>query len=258
MKLLRFELDGEISMGELQGEQIWRLTGDPMHLTRRAGSPPVRLGDVRLLSPVLPSKVVAVGPNYHVHLKGGAPPHRPYYWVKPSTAVNHPDAPIRLPGGEVPVNHESELAIVIGRTARGVDPAEALEHVLGYTCVNDVSLGEMNDLPKYLASRELVDGKICDGFAPLGPLIETQLDTADLRVRCRVNGATRQDHRTSDMIWNPAQLVSMISRVLTLLPGDVIATGSPPGVSPLRRGDVVEVEVEGIGILRNFVVGPEE
>jgi len=254
VKLLRFELDGEVSMGELQGDAIWRLTGDLMHLTRRPAAPPVRLDAVRLLSPVEPSKVMAVGPNYRAHLKGGPTPHRPYYWVKPSTALNHPEGQIRLPGGEVPVNHESELAIVIGKSARAVAPAAALEYVLGYTCINDVSLGEMNDLPKYFASRELVDGKICDGFAPLGPLIETRLDTSDLRIRCRVNGATRQDHRTSDMIWNPRQLVSMISHVVTLLPGDVIASGSPPGVSPLHGGDVVEVEVEGIGILRNFVV----
>jgi 2-keto-4-pentenoate hydratase/2-oxohepta-3-ene-1,7-dioic acid hydratase in catechol pathway len=257
MKLLRFELDGEISMGELQGNVIFPLAGDLMHLTRRAmpgSSATVPLAQVRLLSPTQPSKVVAVGPNYHAHLKGGPAPARPYYWIKPSTAANHPDAPIHRPDADVPMNHESELGIVIGRTARAVDSTQALEYVLGYTCINDVSLGLMSDLPKYRASLELVDGKIWDGFAPMGPVIETQLDTADLRVRCRVNGATRQDHRTSDMIWNPRKLVSMISHVVTLLPGDVIATGSPPGVGPLSIGDVVEVDVEGIGILRNTVV----
>jgi 2-keto-4-pentenoate hydratase/2-oxohepta-3-ene-1,7-dioic acid hydratase in catechol pathway len=119
--------------------------------------------------------------------------------------------------------------------------------------INDVSAGELNNMAAYLQSQYFVDGKIFDTFAPLGPVIVTDIDATDVRIQCRVNGETRQDHRTSDQIWGPAELVALISRTLTLNPGDVIATGSPPGPGPLKKGDVVEVEIDGIGILRNRV-----
>lgn len=248
---VRYAGDGP-RFGELVGDMIHPLTGAPGSFAP-SGEAPVAAASVRLLAPVEPSKIVAVGPNYKAHLQGGDPPGRPYYWIKPSTAVLDPEGIIELPAEPPMVCHESELAIVIGKRLRKVSPDEAAAGIFGYSCINDVSAGQLTDMAAYFASQYFVDGKIYDTFAPIGPVIVTGIDATDLRVQCRVNGQTRQDHRTSDQIWPPAQLVSIISQTLTLLPGDVVATGSPPGPGPLADGDVVEVEVEGIGILRNLV-----
>lgn len=253
MRIVRYDDGANVRFGDLRGGEIRPLDGDLAALAP-ADAAPVPLSAVTLRMPVVPGKIVAVGPNYRAHLKGNPPPPRPYYWIKPATALLDPEGVIELPTDVPMVCHESELAIVIGRTTKKVSPAEAPAHILGYTCINDVSAGNMIDIPAYVASPYFVDGKIYDTFAPLGPVVVTDLDPSDLNVRCRVNGDTRQDHRTSDMIWQPAELVSLISQVLTLHPGDVIATGSPPGVGPLQPGDVVEVEVEGIGVLRNTTV----
>ena len=174
------------------------------------------------------------------------------FWTKPASTLNHPGGVIELPPG-VPVNHEVELAIVIGKRAKLVSSATALDHVLGYTCMNDVTVGDFSTAGAFAASPYFVYGKIYDGFAPLGPWIVTDLETHALHVETRVNGVVRQSHSTADFIFQPAQLVAWISEIVTLMPGDVISTGSPPGVMPMADGDIVEVEVEGIVVLRNRV-----
>jgi len=248
-KIVRFECDG-VRYGELRENTIYPLDGTLGAFTASKQTP-VPLGDARLLAPVIPQKIVAVGPNYHAHLKGRQPPPRPHYWIKPPNTLLDPEGVIEIPDLPPTTCHESELAVIIGSTARNVSPEDAPNYIFGYTCINDVSGGLMHDPPSHVTSQWMVDGKIYDTFGPLGPCIETELDTQDLEIQCRVNGEVRQRHRTSDMIWTPVELVSLISHVVTLFPGDVVATGSPPGVAPLRPGDVVEVEVEGIGVLRN-------
>lgn len=249
MEIIRFEKDG-IRYGELRGDEIIVLKGDLTNL-EPAGLPAIALASVRLLAPVAPSKIVAVGPNFHATMKGGPIPPRPFLWIKPASTLLDPEGYIDMPPDVPMVCHESELAIVIGKTARDVSVADAADHILGYSCINDVSAGELTNIPAYVASQFFVDGKVFDTFAPLGPKIVTDIDPLDLRIQCRVNGETRQDHRTSDQIWNPYELVSRISHAMTLYPGDVIATGSPPNPGPFEAGDVIEVEIEGIGILRN-------
>lgn len=250
--LVRYELDG-IHYGRVEGDKIYPLRGD-FPSFEQSNDAAVDFGTAKLLAPVTPSKFVAVGPNYHAHFAtGGAPPARPYLWIKPSSTVLDPEGEILLPVDAVMVCHESELAIIMGRIACNISAEEAESAIFGYSCINDVSAGLLTDMPAYLASQDFVDGKTYDSFGPLGPVIVTDLDPSDVRIRCRVNGETRQDHRSSDQIWKPADLVSLISKRMTLYPGDVVATGSPPGVGPLRSGDEVEVEIDGIGILRNHV-----
>ncbi len=251
-KIVRYENAGVVGYGELRGSEVHPLDGDFPSFTPGDGAP-VSLASVKLLAPVLPSKIVAIGPGYRVYMQGGPGPERPYYWIKPTSTVQDPEGEIVLPPG-ITVNHEAEIAIVIGKRARKVSPEQAMDHVFGYTCCIDVTAGEMSDMLAYQQSQLFLDGKIFDTFAPLGPCIVTDLDTSDLRIRFRVNGETRQDHSTSDKLWEYNTLVSMISHVLTLEPGDVITTGSVPGVAPMAPGDQVELEIEGIGILRNRAV----
>lgn len=208
------------------------------------------LSDGRLLAPVRPRKVVCIGRNYVAHAAelGHDVPSRPLLFHKPGTAVIGPGATILLPPDSDRVEHEAELAVVIGRRARHLDPATALEAVLGYTCLNDVTA---RDLQR--SDRQFARGKGFDTFCPLGPWIETRFDPRDARVRCAVGGVTRQDGRTSLMVFDVPTLLAAISRVMTLEPGDVIATGTPAGVGPLLDGDVVRVEIDGIGALENPV-----
>ncbi|CAN5825129.1 fumarylacetoacetate hydrolase family protein [soil metagenome] len=204
---------------------------------------------VRLLAPMIPSKVLCVGRNYAAHAAelGNEVPTEPKVFLKPTTTVIGPGDDIVLPQLSTDVQHEAELAVVIGRLTRDVDPSEALDHVLGFTCANDVT------------ARDLVErdgnwgrGKSFDTFCPLGPWIETDLDSGDgLAVRCRVNGEPRQDGNTSDLLFPVPEIIAFFAAFTTLLPGDVVLTGTPEGVGPLADGDEVEVEVEGIGTLAN-------
>lgn len=215
------------------------------------------LADVRLLSPILPSKVVCVGRNYAEHAAelGNEVPKEPLLFLKPTTAVVGPHDPIRLPPQSHQVEHEAELAVVIGATgARRVDRADALKTVFGYTCANDVTA---RDLQR--ADVQFTRAKGFDSFCPLGPWIATGLDVADLEVRCEVGRSAetmevRQLGRTSQFVFDVATLISYVSHVMTLLPGDVILTGTPAGVGPLTDGDVVSVSVQGLGTLTNPVV----
>jgi 2-keto-4-pentenoate hydratase/2-oxohepta-3-ene-1,7-dioic acid hydratase in catechol pathway len=208
------------------------------------------LPDVRLLSPMLPSKVVAVGRNYADHARemGGEAPAAPVIFLKPSTSVIGTGDAIRLPADSTRVDHEAELAVVIGRPARDVSRDEAMSHVLGYTAANDVTARDQQK-----ADGQFTRGKGHDSFCPIGPWIETVLDPADLRLTAKVNGRLRQDGRTSEMIHDVPTLIAFMSAVMTLLPGDVILTGTPAGVGPIVDGDTVTIEIEGIGELTNPV-----
>ena len=252
-RYLRYAHQGATHFGELQGATIQPLEG-ALGALRPAPLPPVELAEVQLLAPTVPSKIIAIGPNFHAPFRGAnaAPPMELMYWTKPATGLNHPEGPIELPPGVPAVNYEVELAIVIGRRATRVSRAEAHEFIFGFTCMNDVTAGDLVTPGAFMSSPYFVYGKTYDGFAPLGPWIVTGIDTACLHMETRLNGEVRQSHSTSDRIFSPEEVVERVSHIQTLLPGDVISMGSPPGVGPLADGDVVEVEIEAIGTLRNY------
>ncbi len=208
------------------------------------------LPDVRLLAPILPTKVIGIGKNYadHAAEMGGPAPLAPVMFLKPSTAVIGPVDAIRLPPDSKRVDHEAELAVVMGGVVRDIPRDRALATVLGYTCGNDVTARDQQQ-----ADGQWTRGKGHDSFCPLGPWIETALDPADLAVRAEVDGEVRQDSRTSLLLHDVATLISYVSHVMTLLPGDVILTGTPAGVGPMSPGSTVSVTVEGIGTLTNPV-----
>jgi 2-keto-4-pentenoate hydratase/2-oxohepta-3-ene-1,7-dioic acid hydratase in catechol pathway len=211
--------------------------------------------DVRLLSPILPSKVVCVGRNYadHAAETGAEVPAEPLLFLKPSTSVIGPRDTVRLPPQSRHVEHEAELAVVIGASgARRIDRSAAARAIFGYTCANDVTA---RDLQR--SDSQWTRAKGFDSFCPLGPWIVTDLDPADLEVRCEVNEEVRQLGRTSDMVFDIATLVSYVSHVMTLLPGDVLLTGTPAGVGPLAAGDQVSVRIDGLGELVNPVAALE-
>lgn len=250
MKLVRFRDDVRIRTGVVEGDVIRVLSGTFFENPVPSGGE-VAVSGVRLLAPVIPSKVVAVGRNYVAHAQelGNEVPEEPLIFLKPSTSVIGPGDPIPLPPESRRVDHEAELAVVIGRLCRRVTEEDAPKYVLGYTCGNDVTARDLQE-----RDGQWTRAKGFDGFCPLGPWVESELDPSDLQVACRVNGEVRQSGRTSAMAFPPPALVSYISQVMTLLPGDVILTGTPAGIGPLSDGDDVEVEVEGIGVLSNTVV----
>lgn len=209
------------------------------------------LADVRLLAPILASKVVAMGKNYAAHAAemGGAPPESPVIFIKPNTSIIGPGLPIQLPPSASEVHHEGELAIVIGRPCKEVPASRAAEVILGYTIGNDVSARDHQR-----ADGQWTRAKGHDTFCPLGPWIVTDLDPSDLAIRTEVNGEVRQSSRTSLLLHDVGTIVEWVSAVMTLLPGDVILTGTPEGVGPIVDGDTVSVTIEGIGTLSNPVV----
>lgn len=250
MRLVRFRHGDRIATGVIEEDAVRVLSGtffeDPLPTGEELPA-----DGVRLLAPVLPSKVVAVGRNYVEHAEelGHEMPTEPLIFLKPSTAVIGPGDPIPLPPDSRRVDHEAELGVVIGRLCRRASVEEAPRYVLGYTCGNDVTARDLQE-----RDGQWTRAKGFDGFCPLGPWVETELDPSDVEVVARVNGEVRQQGRTSAMAFPPALLVAHVSRVMTLLPGDVILTGTPAGVGPLEPGDTVEVEVEGVGVLENPVV----
>lgn len=254
MRLCRFEMQGEARYGELlTGKQdglIQPLSGDPFAGGLDPEGEPVERASVRLLSPVLPSKVVAVGRNYAAHAKelGNDVPTKPLLFLKATSALLPHDFTIRLPRESQKVEHEAELAVVISRPTRNVSPEEARERVYGFTCFNDVTA---RDIQK--AEVQFTRAKGFDTFAPIGPFIDTGFDPAGKAVRCRVNGEVRQNGNTDQMVFDVWTLISFASKSMTLLPGDVLVTGTPAGVGPLKDGDVCEVEIEGLATLRNPV-----
>jgi 2-keto-4-pentenoate hydratase/2-oxohepta-3-ene-1,7-dioic acid hydratase in catechol pathway len=213
------------------------------------------LPDVRLLAPVLPSKVVAVGKNYADHARemGGEPPPEPVIFLKPSTSVVGPGDPVVYPAAlSERVDFEGELAVVIGRLCREVPPARVPEVIFGYTCANDVTARDLQS-----RDGQWARAKGFDTFCPLGPWIETEIDPSDLELTTMVNGEIRQDARTSLLLHDVTALVVYVTAVMTLLPGDVLLTGTPAGVGPLKDGDEVSVTIEGIGTLSNTVTRRE-
>lgn len=206
------------------------------------------LASLRLVRPCDPSKLVCVGRNYAEHAKelGNDAPPEPILFLKPPSALLDPEGVVRMPPQSQRVDYEGELVIVIGRRARNVPAAQWRDYVLGFTCADDVTARDLQ-----FKDVQFTRGKSFDTFAPIGPCIQTELDTSDLPIVTRVNGEVRQNARTSQMIFPPAELVAFISSIMTLEPGDVILTGTPAGVGPVKSGDVVEVEIDGIGVLRN-------
>ena len=250
MRLVRFRSGDRIATGVLDGSHIRPLQGTFFEEPLPTGEE-IPVDSVRLLAPVIPSKMVCIARNYAEHAKemGNPIPQHPVLFLKPATSVIGPGDPIPLPPGAGRVDHEAELAVVIGRLCRRVDEDQAMSAVLGFTCANDITSRDWQE-----SDVQWARAKGSDGFGPIGPWIETELDPADLEVVSRVNGELRQKARTSEMSWSPAALVSHISQSITLLPGDVVLTGTPPGVGPLADGDTVEIEIEGIGVLENPVV----
>jgi len=251
MKICRFEAGGAVLVGRIEGRSVRACSGSVVHPARPTGEV-FPLEAVRLLAPVKPGKIIGIGRNYADHareLGNEAPKEDPLVFLKPPSSVISPGETILMPPVSQRVDHEAELGVVIGRRVSKLgEESNPLDCVLGYCCVNDVTA---RDLQK--KDIQFTRAKGFDTFCPLGPCIETELDPSNVRVEARVNGNTRQSGSTQDLIFPVAALVRYLSWIMTLEPGDVIATGTPAGVGPLADGDVVEVEVEGVGTLSNPV-----
>lgn len=237
--------------GRLNGDRVVVLNGPPW-LEGRATGDSYDLADVSLLAPVEPSKIVCIGLNYHAHVAASqsadAAPEYPLIFLKPPSAVIGPEATIAYPPQSERVDYEAELGIVIGRTAVRIEESAAAGYIFGLTCVNDVTA---RDLQKKDGQWSRAKG--FDTFCPVGPDVVTGVDGSDLLVEGVLNGKVMQSGRTSQMIFKVPYLVSYISHVMTLNPGDLISTGTPSGIAPMKTGDVIEVRVEAVGCLRNVM-----
>ena len=257
MRIARYTTGDDPAFGIVQGdpgnEVITPLTGDPLYVgLQPSGEGPVLLEDVRLLAPVIPrSKVIAVGRNYADHAKemGGEVPDEPMLFFKPNTAVVGPFDPVVLPRGSEEVSYEGELAVVIKTITKGVKAENVAECIYGYTIANDVTARDWQR-----SDGQWARAKGFDTSCPLGPWIETELDPADLAIRTTLGGAVKQDGTTADMVHGVAAIIEYASAVFTLLPGDVILTGTPAGVGLVEAGQQVTVEIDGIGSLTNTFV----
>jgi 2-keto-4-pentenoate hydratase/2-oxohepta-3-ene-1,7-dioic acid hydratase in catechol pathway len=251
VRIARFTKDGGLSFGVVEDDEtIATIAAHPFGEIQLTGERQP-LADVRLTAPILPSKVVAIGKNYAEHARemGGEPPAEPVLFMKPSTAVIGHRETIAYPDLSERVDYEGELAVVIGRLCRDVPASRAADVILGYTCANDVTARDLQQ-----RDGQWTRAKGFDTFCPLGPWIETELDPSDLAITTTVNGETRQSSRTKQLLHGIPALIEYVSRVMTLLPGDVILTGTPEGVGPLEAGDEVSVTIENIGTLSNTVV----
>ncbi len=248
-RLYRIDDAGVVAYA-LEREGAWRLVEGDIFGDHRLGAA-IEPERVRLLAPVVPSKIVAVGLNYRDHAaeQGKPLPAEPMIFLKPSTAVIGPGEAIRLPPGAGRVDHEAEVGVVIARRAARVPRAEAWQYILGLTCVNDVTARELQ-----AKDVQYTRAKGFDTFAPIGPAVAIGLDGRAVDVEGWVNGVRRQASNTRELIFPIDELVAFVSSVMTLLPGDIISTGTPAGVGPLRPGDVVTVKVAGVGSLTNPVV----
>jgi 2-keto-4-pentenoate hydratase/2-oxohepta-3-ene-1,7-dioic acid hydratase in catechol pathway len=250
MKIIRYIYQGKIEYGVL-GEDIVRPIADEPYEDIREVEPYHVLSDVTVLPPCVPTKVVALGVNYHSHGQemNHTPPDEPLIFIKPATAVIGPEGKIIYPPSSQRVDYEGELGVVIKTVTRNVSKEAAKQHIFGYTCVNDVTARDLQ-----AKDKQWTRAKSFDTFCPIGPCIETDLDPSNLALETRLNGVIKQQSRTSQLIFPVFELVSFISRVMTLLPGDVISTGTPSGIGPMQPGDTVEVTIEDIGTLRNYIV----
>lgn len=257
MRLVRFSIDNSKRCGIIEGDKVLEVEDFILSGSAAAANGLKRTGRsypfeaLSLLAPVAPSKIIAIGLNYRAHAAefNKALPKEPMLFMKPPSAVIGPGDEILYPAHmSRRVDFEAELAVVIGRRARGVSAKDAPQYILGYSCFNDVTARDLQG-----RDVQYTRAKGFDTFAPLGPWIETSLDPDDVMVEAYLNGEKRQSSSTSDMIFGVCELVSFISRVMTLLAGDVIATGTPSGVGKMKPGDTVEIRIEGIGSLENTV-----
>jgi 2-keto-4-pentenoate hydratase/2-oxohepta-3-ene-1,7-dioic acid hydratase in catechol pathway len=243
--------------GVIEGETIREIAGTPYERIETTRNVHPR-GSVQVLAACEPTKIVAGGANYHGHLKevGLEIPKVPVFFLKPPSALIGPDQAVVYPPQTKRLEYEGELAVVVKRTMRKTPPAQVLEHLLGYTCVNDVTARDIQVIGGNLL--HLCHSKSFDTFCPMGPWIETELDPHNLDIELKINGQVRQKKtNTSDMIFPVEEMVSYFSHVMTLLPGDLILTGAPPGVGPMQVDDKVELTIQGIGTLRHTVVTGE-
>ena len=251
MQIVRAEVDGRVIWGQVKGHLVEVTSGMLGEPTGEA----VPLEEVTLLAPAEPSKIVCVGRNYLDHIKEmgndkGDLPTEPGIFLKGPNALAEPGGTVSYPSWTENFHYEGELALVIGRRASHLTQGNALEHVAGYTCANDLTARD-----KQKGDLQWFRAKAADRFCPLGPWLETELDPANLRVQTRLNGQAVQDSRTSNMIFPVREILVYVSRYVTLEVGDVVLTGTPEGVGPEQPGDTVEVEVQGVGVLRTVIGG---
>ncbi|AHF06696.1 fumarylacetoacetate hydrolase family protein [Desulfitobacterium metallireducens] len=250
MKYVRFFYEEKIQFGILDEGIITVIDRSFLEKGNLPTGTTLSLKEVQLLAPVQPSKVICIGLNYAKHIAefGGSKPEDPIIFIKPSTSVIGPEEEIVAPAMSQQVDHEAELAVVIGKTAKDIKEDQAYDYIFGYTCGNDVTARDLQRI-----DGQWTRGKGFDTFCPLGPWIVTDLDPSHLDIRAILNGKVKQSSNTQYFLNPIAKLVSFISQVMTLLPGDVIMTGTPEGVSPMKPGDEIVVRVEGIGELRNRI-----
>lgn len=255
MRLIRYSIrQSGPQYGWIFNDQVGPLEGSPFSEFRRLEAS-IPLSDVRLHAPVIPSKIICVGRNYVAHAKEHAAevPQVPLLFLKPPSAIIGNGDTIFLPPQSQQVEHEAELAVVIGKQGRWIEPEKARDHIYGYTVANDVTARDLQ-----YRDGQWTRGKGFDTFCPLGPWVETEFDPADAVITCHVNGEMRQMTSTRDMVFSVRQLIAFASTVMTLEPGDVLLTGTPAGVGPLNPGDEVTVSIEGLGELHNRVASEPE
>lgn len=253
MQITRFFTEDVVKYGIIQGISVKGLKYSPFSeigSSLESDDTSYQLDEVKLLAPCAPSKLVCIGLNYRAHAEesGHELPKLPLIFLKPPSAIINPGEEIVLPS-DGRIDHEAELGIVISRKAKDVTEQEAKNYIFGYTCFNDVSERNMQR-----SDGQWTRAKGFDTFAPIGPWIDTEVDGDNLKIEAVVNGEVKQSSNTNDLIFGIAKLVSFVSGVMTLIPGDIIATGTPAGVSPLKHGDTVEIRLEKIGILKNYVI----
>lgn len=252
MKIVRYTWDKRAEYGIQEGNLIHRLAGTPFRNLKTTNRYH-KLSEVKLLPPCTPSKIVALGLNYLSHAREVkmSVPAEPLLFLKPSTSVIGTDDNIIYPESSQQVDYEGELGVVIRTRTRRVSTENAMSHVLGYTCFNDITARDLQ-----YKDKQWTRAKGFDTFAAIGPCLETELDPGNVFVETYLNGELKQRANTNDLIFSVPELVSFISHIMTLLPGDVIATGTPSGIGPMKPGDTVEVRIEPIGTLRNYIVQP--
>ena len=254
MKIVRFSIDSKVKYGILKGKSIQCIEDKPYRHIKPCEEYH-KLSEVKLLAPCIPSKIVALGLNYRTHAEElKAPlPNAPLIFLKPSTAVIGPEENIIYPSSSHRVDYEGELGVVIKKPVWRVSEEDALDYILGYTCFNDVTARDLQS-----QDRQWTRAKSFDTFAAVGPCIETDLDPANVGLETYLNGKLKQQGNTSDLIYSIPELINFASHVMTLLPGDIIATGTPSGIGPMYPGDKVEIKIKPIGTLRNYVVSNDD
>ncbi|MDP8234452.1 MAG: fumarylacetoacetate hydrolase family protein [Candidatus Saelkia tenebricola] len=248
MKIVRILYQDKIFWGDLENDIVKIIKGNPFGEINYQGS--VALDEIKLLAPVEKNKIVLAGLNYLDHAKelGMDIPDEPIIFLKPNSSILNPDEKIIYPSGVKRLDYEAELALVIKKKGRDIEIADINDFILGYTCLNDVTARD-------LQSKDIqwTRAKSFDTFCPVGPWIETEIDPDVLEIKCYLNGELKQSSKTTNFIFSIAELVSFISKIMTLYPGDIISTGTPSGVGQMNIGDTVEVEIEGVGRLKNYV-----